>query len=442
MNHSEKVLYSHLTNVDSLDVLSEEGFNTPASREVIPTEIGRELVAWVLDYYWINGRKVAPSKAAIMETWGDELEAGSIAIEDEEETDSVEWAIAELRSDFARVMVQRFAKEFVTAIANASGPDRVALVQDGAHSLHLLSQQLTSRKAESLAGVGFEDVLARHEAIRLSGGTISGLTFGLPIIDEYTFGIHDGELCVFAAPTGVGKSWMAAKILLAEWKAGRRCVLVTLENDLPMTFDRLACIEAGVDYEKLQRGALDQGSLDRIAAIQKKLEDDPKQPIVTMLTKGMRDPASIVRAALSKGAESLIIDQLDFVEKPEDSKAREEPQRLGDIMHALKVEISEGKEKLPCVLLHQVNRSGVEAAEKTGRFKATHMAGSSQVEKTADFLFAFYQSEDQKAVEMGEIQDLKFRRGKPGKRWEAWLRFGVGDIRIIREITDEDEGDE
>lgn len=441
MNHAEEVLYAHLTTVDSLDVLVEEGFSAPDARDVIPTQAGRVLVAWALEYYFTNGRKVAPTREAIMETWGDDLEAVDITIDDDTETDSVEWAIETLRSQFAYVQVQRFAKEFVTAMAAATGPERVGLVQDGAYSLHLLSQQLTSKRLESMAGAGFENVLIRHEEVRLSGDELRGMRFGLPPIDQYTFGVRPGELCVFAAASGVGKSWIAANTALAEWKAGRKVFLVTLENDLEMTFDRMACIEAGVDYELLQRGKLDQGSLDRVELIMKKLKDDPKQPIVSMLVDGQRDPDSIVRAALSKGADSLIIDQLDFIEKPPASKARELNQIIGETVKALKKAIHDGREMIPCLLLHQVNRDGQESSAKTGKILMTHMAGSSVVEKTADMIFVIFQSTDHRAAQQGEWQTVKIRRGKPDKRWEVWLRYDIGDIRVIREITDEEEED-
>lgn len=438
-NQAEGVLYSHLVDIDSLDVLARAGFGSETSREVIPTEIGRKLVGWALDYFWSSGRLRAPTKAAIIETWGDDLEAMEIEIDDQNEIDSVEWAIEQLRADFVTREVSEFVKVWARSVYESDAPDRVKAVEAGAGELYALLQQVTSRENEAVGHAGFEDVLARHNEVARNGYTVMGLTFGMAPIDESTFGIHPGELCIIGAPSGVGKSWIAAKTLLAEWRAGRRCVLVTLENDVDMTYDRLAVIEARVDYERLQRGQLDEGEIQRIKLITESLRESPHAPIVTMLEEGQRDPAAIVHAALSRGADSVIVDQLDFVEDVPGSKKREEPARIGERVRHLKLAISTAREKLPMLLLHQINRDGQEAAEKTGRFKMRHFAGSSQVEKTADMLFVIYQSEDMRASGQGEWQTLKIRRGKPGRKWQVWLRFDVGDIRVIREITDEDE---
>lgn len=438
MNHAEAVLCAHLTEVKSLDVLAVEGFGSPISREVIPTQLIGKLVDWALTQYWRAGREVAPTRDAFLDVWGDEMADAEVEIDDDTETDSIEWAIEKLRCTFAEVEVQRFAKEITTEIYGADDPDKIQTALDGAHRFYEITQRLSSRRMESLTGSGFDDVLLRHEHRATTGFVTQGLTFGLPMIDNHVHGVHDGELCVLGAYSGVGKSWVSLVAALAAWESGVKVLLVTLENDLEMTFDRMACMSAGVDYERLQLGKCDEGAIQRVTLWRDKLAASPHQPIVTMLQDGERDAVSIVRRALSLGCRGLIIDQLSFMESMPGSYAREAHNQIAEVVRGLKVAISEGHEKIPCLLLHQVNRAGQEAAEKAGGYEQRHMAGSSEVERSADMLFVIYQSKDMRVAEQAEWQILKFRRGTPTK-WLCWWRLGLGDIRVIREIVDEDD---
>lgn len=432
MNHAEKVLYAHLTETTSLDCLALEGFLNESAQEVIPTETGRALVAWALRYYFTNGRTVAPSREAIMESWGDRLEKVEIVIEDDTETDSIEWAIEQLRATHAEQESQRFVTKFATDI-NLADPDaKVAQIQDGAHTLYQLSQTLVSRHREQNAAEGFAEALERFEGRAASGHTVHGMTFGLPMLDEHIFGVHPGELAVFAAGSGVGKSWVAGKTALNEWDRGRLAILFTLENDLAMTFDRLVCMKARVKYEKWQRGTADVTEVDRVRMWAEKLSKSDNAPIVLQPDRGQRTVSALTRKAVVLGGESLIIDQLSFVEHNPKSREKQRWAMWGETIHDLKNEISEGRDKLPCLLLHQINREGMRAAKKSGRHEMDHLAEAAEIERTADFVFALYQSLDDKIVGEATWQTLKSRRVEP-KDWSLAFRLEVGDIRVREE---------
>jgi replicative DNA helicase len=434
--HSEQTLLNHLTTVKSLDVLALEGFLNESALQIIPTELVREITEWSLQYYFKNGREVAPSKEAIHETWHDELEKREIVVEDDVETDSVEWAIEQLRAQYATLQSQDFVKSFATQVFTAGPDEKVERIQAGAHDLYLVAQALTSRHREQDAAEGFRDALERYELRKKDGRTTYGMTFGLPLIDEHIHGVHPGELVVFAAGSGVGKSWVAGKTALHEWSVNRRAALFTLENDLQMTFDRLACMKARVDYEKWQRAEADESEVERVRMWADKLQKSEHAPIVLMPDRGNRTVPGITRKAVVLGAESLIIDQLSFVEHNPNSRERQRWAMWGETIHELKNEISEGRDKLPCLLLHQINREGMRAAAKTGRHEMDHLAEAGEIERTADFVFALYQSPDAKIVGEAIWQTLKSRRVPP-KDWDLAFRLGVGDIRVRAERPQE-----
>lgn len=436
MNHAERVLVAHLTDVDSLDFLAVEGFLS-TSVEIIPTELIRKLVIWSLEYYFRNGRKVAPSKEAFQETWADDLEQSDVELGDDTETDSVEWAVEQLRTNYAQWRSQTFVKDFAMAVAKADPTDKVAAIQEGAHELYKLAQVLVTRKNEMDAAEGFQDVLARYEALIASGDSIRGLTFGMRQIDEHIGGVHDGEIAVVAAGSGVGKSWLGGKVAWNEFEKARRVALFTLENDLPMTFDRLACMAARVDYEKWQTGKANEGEILRVKLNLEKLQESEHKPIVLMPEQGHRTVQSMVRKAIVLGADSIIVDQLSHVEPDPKSRAIKRNEQVAEIMRGFAVAVNDGHDQLPLLLLHQINREGKKDSRSTGRYTMEHLGESAEVERSASFVFTVYQSADANAVQQALFQTLKARRVPP-KDWLVHWRLGIGDIRVIKEMGDEE----
>lgn len=434
MNHEESVLYAHLTNADSLDVLAREGFLSEVNREVIPTELGREITAWALKSYFANGRLIAPTKEAILSTWKVEMEKVKIVINDDIETDSIEWAIEELRAKYATWRSQRFVAEFATEITDALPPDKVKVIRENTDKLHALAQILTSHRQEATADIGLQDAFDRMEQRAAQRFVLSGLTFGIPMIDLHTMGVHDGELATFAAFSGVGKSWFAAKTAYAEWDRGRQTVLITLENDLEMTFDRMACMRARIPYERWQQGAVDSGHAKLILKVIDEIKASAHAPIVMMPARGERSVAAMVNSAFTRGAESIIIDQLSFVERMSRSRARERRDVFAENINEIKSLISEGREKIPALVLHQIKREGAKEGRKTGRYVMDDLAESSEIERTSDFVFSVIQSNEDFSLNQAIFQILKGRR-VPRKAWRMDWRLDVGDIRAVEELA-------
>ena len=441
MNYAEKVLYQHLSDVNSLDVLAKERFSTARVREVIPTEAGREIVAWALDYYFANGRQVAPTPEAITETWVVQMERADISLGDGTETDSIEWAIEQLRSHHAVWKSQEFVKGFASAITKAAPTEKVTVVQQAAYDLYQLSQSLVSRREESDVATGVQVALEHYLERADTEQTTDGLTFGMPLVDLHTHGVHGGEIAVFAAGSGVGKSWMALKTLLAEWKAGRQAVLFTLELAMLTCFDRIACMNAGVSYQRWQEGRANDDEIYRVTLLIKNLEESPIKPIIILPPSGERSMMALVRQAQSYDAQSIIIDQLTFVDAVEGSRARQRWESVGEKMHQLHELITGGAYRPSVLLMHQINRDGVQAAQKTGKYEMWHMAEAAEVERTATFVFAAFQSRMDQTMHQAQLQMLKNRRGAL-KTWIMLWELEFGTINAKHELVEEDgDGD-
>lgn len=366
-----------------------------------------------------------------METWGDRLVPLEITIS-EEETDSIQWAVDQLRTDFADYTTGIFATEMVKAVRQANGPDRVKTVLEYTELLHIISQSLISRKNEKDGLDGLEDAIQRYEVRAVEDHKYQGMTFGIEEIDQHTFGIHDGEMWVLAGTSGGGKSWWSTMTLINEWKKGRKAVLFTLENDVEMTFDRIACTECRVDYEKFQRGECDEGDVLRVKTFAMEMEKSSNRPLVVQPDTSEATGAAMVRRAVVEGAQSIIIDQLSHIEAVSNSKARQRNEVVAEIVKELYKLVKQ--HHIACLLLHQINRKGRDEARKTGRFLMDYMGEATQIENAVDGIFAIYQSPDDEIAEQAQLQQLKGRRMKK-KDFLLRYRPAIGDVRFIKELV-------
>ena len=435
MNHAEKVLLAHLTEPDSLDILAREAFDTEVIQEIIPTQLIRRILAWCLDEYFANGRKVAPSKEAITETWAEQLEQAEIEIEDDTETDAITWAIDQLRSQYVTWKSQSFVTGFAKDITTADPTEKVKILSEKSYDLFSLLQQVTPRRDEMDLHDGLQAALRRYQDRAENGRTMAGMTFGMPLVDQYTYGVHPGEIALMAAGTGVGKTWWALNTALAEWEAERRTVVWSLENTLESVFDRMACLKAKVDYGRWQQGELHEGELERVMYWLDRIEHSEHRPVVVHPRKGQRTVVYMVRKSIVLGGQSLIIDQLSHITPPKDARRSDRREKVGAIMEDLQASLTDTVDPLSCLLLHQVNREGNKAVKTSGKYEVDHMADAAEVERTVDFLFTLYQSQDDKAIGEAVLQLLKGRR-VPKRAWRLAWRVGVGDIRVREEIPD------
>src|SRR5690606_18761438 len=116
----------------------------------------------------------------------------------------------------------------------------------------------------------------------------------------------------------------------------------------------------------------------------------------------------LVRQAQIYGVDSLLIDQLTFLE-PEDERAPRHLQNR-EMTHTLKSMISSARKTMPCILAHQINRESVKNSEKGGHLEMYHLAESSEVERTADWVFGIHRSRVEVESLRAKFQTLAARR--------------------------------
>jgi hypothetical protein len=215
-------------------------------------------------------------------------------------------------------------------------------------------------------------------------------------------------------------SWSIAWSALAEWRAGRSPAVYSLELSPEVMLDRIACLAAVVNSGRWDRGDALPEEVERVEHWKAQLSDSPPlwilQPSI-----GSRTLPYMVRDAQVREADSIILDQLTFVELPSPRKAKNE--RIGEALHEFRAELGSGNRPLSALVAHQINRDGHSRSLKNGYLQMDDMADSSECERTADASFAIYQGRDHIRMGMAMLQTLSARRFA-NKHWMIdWQPF-------------------
>lgn len=445
---SEDVLYQHLTDEEALTLIVESQMDY----NIIPTEGMRKVVKWAVEYFSETGFAIAPSREALMDTWGHELDSMDIELlPDDEDSDSIYWAIRDLKANYASGQFQRLQHRVTIDVAEADNTKKVSEITSAATQMMSLAMSVQDQHEQVSGALGLKQAMARRRVRAAQGESVQGMTLGMGMVDDHIMGIRPGELCIAMGAQGSGKSILAALSLLSNWERGKKAVLFTLENSVQMTYDRI--MVAGVNkfygeemkaeghrlmsYDEWERGLTRPIHLKYAMKFMDRMSESNNQIEVIMPDPESRTPEALVNSARMLDAEALIIDQLTFMQY---SGPMNKPkhEQLGQVLHTLKSLISTGAKPIPCLLLHQMNREGIKAAEKSGKINAYAAADSAEVERTADMLYAIYQTQVQSEANRMSLLNPKLRRGVPRDylcEWNKGKMMGSALLEL------DDEGD-
>lgn len=423
---AEDTLILHLTDAQSIEALATEGLDL----DVIPTPELRPVVSWAIDYFFASGMTGAPSQDALEEAYKDVIADAGVDLNDEIQ-DTIQWAIDDLKSDYAYNQAAIFNRALAKAMADADPSDRIKVINAYATELVSVGVRLEPASTQIDVRHGMSDALRSYEARVATPDDMRGMSFGLPKVDRYTHRIRPGELAILAAGPKTGKSWFMDWVALMDWKAGRTPVLFTLENSVTETLDRLACMASCVRYDLWQSGQVGDDDIESVRQSIEEFKSSDHPLWVVQPELGRCSVEAMVHTAKVYGGESIIIDQLSHIELPESRKPQHE--RLGDALRLLHRMCSRGSEKLSVLVAHQISRDGVKRAEKTGHLKMYDLAESAQIERVADWVFGLHCTKAERLVGIMKLQTLASRRAVP-KHWSLDWNVTMGRLTANTEI--------
>ena len=132
-------------------------------------------------------------------------------------------------------------------------------------SIEELTGQLTeiaitgSSSASSKQILGSDQLIDRAQQLQESRAKepdiIRGIRTGYPALDSILRGLRSRRMTVLAAATGFGKSTLTANIWVNTLLANIKILLISCENDINDTLDRIAGIITGLDLKDVESGA-------------------------------------------------------------------------------------------------------------------------------------------------------------------------------------------
>ena len=387
----------------------------------------KDIYSWAMGYYMTHGRmEEAPCKEVIEAEFPDFPELTS-----EAKGAAPSYLAKRLKGEYVKRQVSDATKTFL-AIINED-PLGVAIMMREAFS-GIVDNCTTT---DEILTYGEDMEAYRRKLSELRSHT--GAPYPFEEMQAHTGGIHDGEMAVLVAPSGVGKTIFACKTALEAIRQGHNVFFATLELTIENITNRMEYMV--VNEEGLQVPIVEYTSgrvipayetalrkaQDKIAAMDGKL-------VLAQPQVEDRTPTALVQACKAHGCDFLIVDQLQFVKRPRRDTIQES---YGAALQEFKQQIMTPVDniRLPLLLLHQMNRGGAKAQkEGSGKIGSmTDIAGSAWVEQISDIVWGIGRNDEERNNDIMNLATLKTRNVAPIGWQLAWDPNVTYQFDILRD---------
>tara|TARA_R110001592_G_scaffold87117_4_gene257264 strand:- start:29409 stop:30767 length:1359 start_codon:yes stop_codon:yes gene_type:complete len=242
---------------------------------------------------------------------------------------------------------------------------------------------------------------------------------GWDVIDELVDGgFGKGELIIFAAPPGIGKSWALVNVGMSAAKLGKTVAHYTLELNEGYVGQRYDSVLTGIPVPNLKF------SMDEVERQVNNLSGDiivKHYPTKSVGLNTLR--ASLDKLKLQgKPADVVIVDYADLLKG---SSKRERHEEIEELIEGLRG--IAGEYEVPLYTASQINRSGADDDIITG----TKIAGSFSKLMTADFVVSLSRKIEDKLAGTGRWHVIKNRFGPDGMTLPSKANMSNGRIQIF-----------
>lgn len=282
-------------------------------------------------------------------------------------------------------------------------------------------------KAGSDRNVGHE--YSKDVETRFREETRNAIKFPWEVLNNITDGGYGaGDLVIFFAGPGAGKSWVVCAMGAEAAKKGKKVLHYTLELSDTYIGKRYDAIMSGIDFKKLKYHRKE---------VMKSLEDmegeiiikeySPKRASLDTIEMHIRQLKNIADFE----PDMVIIDYPDLLRPSKLRKeAREETDDIYTEIKGLAKEL-----KIPFICPSQINRAGA----KDDVIEADKISGSYGKIMIADIGISLSRKRKDKVNGTGRFHIMKNRYGGDGMAYPATINMNNGHIVISEEEYDESE---
>lgn len=211
---------------------------------------------------------------------------------------------AEALLEVAKRRLLRNAGEYCQTAADGQTDVDIALSQTFGELADIYSGGVDMTTIEQQG----DDLMADYENKEQRGTALTGIPTGMPNIDLATCGLQWGEMNVLAARTRHGKSALAVNYIAPNAAREGYPVLV-IGHEMPpdMYTLRMACADAGVDFNTANRANLHLNTKERLYQSIRRIQSLP----ITILDAANQNPAELMAHVMSwrqqQGRRGLVI---------------------------------------------------------------------------------------------------------------------------------------
>ena len=230
-----------------------------------------------------------------------------------------------------------------------------------------------------------------------------GIKTGLPGFDNYLpSGIMPGQLGVFLAYPGIGKSWMALYFAVQAWKQGKTPLIISLEMSETEVRNRVLTImgEGLWSHRKLSNGEIELDMLKKWH--ENKLKGRPQFHIISNDSGGEITP-SVIRGKLDQyKPDFVVVDYLQLMSP--NQKADNETVKMKNLSRELKLMAI--SEEVPIIAISSATPDDVKDMSTVPTLAQT--AWSRQIAYDADWVMALGRASN------SDIIECAFRKNRNG----------------------------
>ncbi len=307
--------------------------------------------------------------------------------------------LEELQSEFMTDSLKDILRNTASEVQNGQGVEALE---------HLISKTSELKKNTAVIRdidvTDIESAVAYYEQVQAAqaAGTM-GIKTGLPGFDNYLpAGIMPGQLGVFLAYPGIGKSWLSLYFAVQAWKQGKSPLVISLEMSETEVRNRVFTImgEGLWSHRQLSSGAVD---LDDLRAWHKKhVEGKPEFHIISNDSGGEVSP-SVLRGKIDQYKPDLVI--VDYLQlMSPNQKSENETVRMKNLSRELKLlAISD---EIPIIAISSATPDDVNKLDTVPTLGQT--AWSRQIAYDADWVMALGRGTN------SDIIECVFRKNRNG----------------------------